>query len=279
MSHSSVLQCMVVFCSVLQCVAVYGSILQCIAVCCSALSDMSHVWMSYVMGHFTPVNESSLMSHIWMSYVVCDSWLNSFIYATHLTTHCNTLQHTATYMWISRQLCRTYEWVVSFVRTSCVTRVKRAVRWACCSTNTATGMSHVTQMSASCHENDESETRKKETRGGCRWGDDWRAVCSSVLQCVAVCCSALQRVVVCCSVLWCVAVCCGALQCVAVCCSVSQGVTVCGSAWQCVAVCCRVLQCVLYVAGCCSALHYVAVCCSVLQCGAVCRNVLQGVAV
>ena len=35
-------------------------------------------------------------------------------------------------------------------------------------------------------------------------------------QCVAVCCSVLQCVAVCCSVLQCVAVCCSALQCVAV---------------------------------------------------------------
>jgi len=53
-----------------------------------------------------------------------------------------------------------------------------------------------------------------------------RAVCCSVLQCVAVCCSVLQCAAVCCSVLQCVAVRCSVLQCVAVC----------------VAVCCGVLQ-------------------------------------
>ena len=40
-----------------------------------------------------------------------------------------------------------------------------------------------------------------------------KAVCSSVLQCVAVCCSVLQCVVVCCSVVSFVAVCCSVLQC------------------------------------------------------------------
>ena len=83
-----------------------------------------------------------------------------------------------------------------------------------------------------------------------------RAVCCSVLQCVAVCCNVLQ----------CVAVCCSVLQCVAVCCRVLQGV----------AGCCRVLQ---GVAGCCSVLHGVTVwvqCeCSVLPCVTVCCSVLQ----
>jgi len=59
-----------------------------------------------------------------------------------------------------------------------------------------------------------------------------RAVCCSVLQCVAVCCGVLR----------CVAVCCGVLQCVAVCCSVLQCVAVCGSVLQCVAVCCSAWQ-------------------------------------
>jgi len=61
-----------------------------------------------------------------------------------------------------------------------------------------------------------------------------RAVCCSVLQCVAVCCSALQCVAVYCSVLQCVAVCCSVLQRVAVCCGVLQCVTLCCNvSWAC----------------------------------------------
>jgi len=64
-----------------------------------------------------------------------------------------------------------------------------------------------------------------------------RAVCCSVLQCVAVCCRVLQCVVtVCCRVLQGVAMCCSVLQCVAVCCSVMQCDAVICSDLQCVAV-------------------------------------------
>jgi len=73
-----------------------------------------------------------------------------------------------------------------------------------------------------------------------------RALCCSVLQCVAVCCSVLQCVAACCSFLHCDAVrrsvtqC--VLQCVVLCCSATQCVAVCCSEMQCGAVCCSVLQ-------------------------------------
>ena len=58
-----------------------------------------------------------------------------------------------------------------------------------------------------------------------------RAVCCSVLQCVAVCCSVLQCVTVCCSVLQCVAACYSVLLCVALC-RLLPCVTVCCSGFR-----------------------------------------------
>jgi len=71
-----------------------------------------------------------------------------------------------------------------------------------------------------------------------------RAVCCSVLQCVAVCCSVLQM---CCSVLQSVALIHRAL------------LHVCYAVVQCVAACCSVLQ---RVAACCSMLQFVTGCCA-----------------
>ena len=122
-----------------------------------------------------------------------------------LSSHCNTLQHTATH-------CNT-------LQQGCLVEVSQCVRrffW-------------VLRASA----------RLNSARSLCV------AVRCTVLQCVAVCCRVLYRNAQCVQhSLWVLALCCSALQSVAVHCRVLQCIAECCSALQSVAVHCRVLQCI-----------------------------------
>jgi len=182
-------------------------------------------------------------------------------------THCNTLQHTATYCNTQRQ-CVPVAFIFSYYtgtgRLKAAFEVVQCVVAWCSMSQCAPVYCSVMQCVAACY---------------------------IVLQCVAVVCAILctdhgtrssshgtavvvhcgmmQNVAVCCSMLKCDVVCCSAPQFVAACCSCVCNLThhydtQCGSRSGAVTVCCSVMQ--QCVAVCCSVLQCVAVRCSAIQC-------------
>jgi len=102
----SVSQCVAVSCSVLSCIVVCCSVFQCVPVCCSVLQSHQHggeASMSLVEGIvcYSELQCVAVFRSVLQCVVVCCSVLQCA--AENVSgeclkcTHCNTLQHTATY--------------------------------------------------------------------------------------------------------------------------------------------------------------------------------------
>jgi len=149
----------------------------------------------------------------------------------HTATHCNTLQHTTTHYNASQhtathhntlQHTTTHYNTLQHTTKQCNTHCNTLKHTHCNTLQRTAAQCNSLQHAATQHLNSRGTARKSNRQGldiPCR-----------ICVCVAVCCSVLQCVP--CHIYVCVAVCCSVLQCVPY--------RIC----DCVAVCCSVLQCV-----------------------------------
>jgi len=167
----SVLERVAVCCSMLQCVAMYYSVLQCATVCCSVLQCVASHRPRKDVSHSR----------------IADKYIKKKVIILAQTTK---------------------EAVLCCSVLQCVTMCCSVLQCAavCCSVLQRVAP-HRPYKDVSHSRIADKYIKKQDyhTRAGDKRGCLARAVCCSVLQCVAVCCSVLQCVAMCCSVLQCVA--------------------------------------------------------------------------